>query len=280
MHQRSDLIYSYDGSLNGFLCCVFEAFLAKERPVDIIPDERLEPTLFSIKWIATDQTKADRVFSAVEKKLNDDAAYLIQNGLCCCHEHIEMLMLDFLIFAFDHGKYASNALGEKAVSELQKAVLYLKNEAHYYIEFIRFSEYEKGLVSVIEPKNHVLPTIAPHFCDRFPNELFLIYDKTHKSAIIHKPGQWVITDQIEDFIEPEPDKQELFFRELWGTYFEAIAIKERTNPVCQRGHLPIRYRAHMTEFMRQGRTRELFAAMGLEPPKRQSDITELPRLKG
>ena len=49
MRQRSDLIYVYDGSYEGFLCCVFEAFLAKERPFDILTEDRLEPTLFSVK---------------------------------------------------------------------------------------------------------------------------------------------------------------------------------------------------------------------------------------
>ena len=248
MRQRSDLIYLYDGSYEGFLCCVFEAFLAKERPVDILTDERLEPTLFSVKWIATDYTKAVRVLRGFEKRLRSDSIYLIENGLNCCRDKIELLMLDFVIFAFEHGTDSVTALGSSAVNELQKAVLALKREAHSFIEFIRFSEYDGGLASTIEPKNKVLPTIAPHFCDRFPNELFLIYDKTHKSVLIHKCGRCVISDNVEDYVEPQPDAQELFYRELWGSYFDAISIKERENPKCQQTQLPLRYRKHMTEF--------------------------------
>jgi len=160
-------------------------------------------------------------------------------------------MLDFLIFAFSYGKGACRNLSSSAVSELQKAVLSLKREAHSFIEFIRFSEYSGGLAAVIEPINKVLPTIAPHFCDRFPQEMFLIYDKTHKSALIHKGGSFVIADNVEDYVEPQPGSEELFYRQLWGAYFDAIAIKERTNPKCQRGNLPLRYREHMTEFSKQ-----------------------------
>ena len=256
MHQRSDLIYAYDGSLSGFLCCVFEAFLAKERPVAILSDDRLQPTLFSVKWIATDPEKSGRVMRAIEKKLDGNAMYLIQNGIYSCREDIEMLMLDFLIFAFKHGRGAAGALGESTVNELQKAVLAQKREAHSFIEFIRFSEYNGGLVAVIEPKNKVLATIAPHFCDRFPNELFLIYDKTHQSVLIHKGGRCVITDGIEDFVEPDSGAEDRFYRDLWGVYFDAIAIEERTNPECQRTHLPMRYRKHMTEFMRNESKRQ------------------------
>ncbi len=263
MRQRSDLIYLYDGSYEGFLCCVFEAFLAKERPADIVTEDKLEPTLFSVKWIATDYTKAVRVIRGFEKRLRSDSIYLIENGLYCCCDKIELMMLDFIIFAFEHSKGSATSLGDKEVSELQKAVLALKRESHSFIEFIRFSEYDGGLVSVIEPKNKVLPTIAPHFCDRFPNELFLIYDKTHQSALIHKGGKCIIADGVEDFVEPQPGAEELFYRELWSSYFDAISIKERENPRCQQNHLPLRYRRHMTEFS----NRQVFSETRLIPGK-------------
>lgn len=259
MHQRSDLIYAYDGSFFGMLSCIFESFLSKERPFDIIESDLLEPTLLSVKWIATDDQKASRVLRGISRKLLPEANYLVKNAFSCCCERKELMILDFLIFAFAHGKTAAAALASPEVNAIQKAVLYLKREAHFYVEFIRFSQYGQGLVSVIEPKNIVLPTIAPHFCDRLPNELFLIYDKTHRSALIHKPRKWVIVDDITNFVEPQADEGEKFYRELWGTYFDAIAIRERTNPKCQMTHLPLRYREHMTEFIRKGRQQELAA---------------------
>jgi len=254
VYNRPDMIYCYDGSFYGLLCCVFESFSAKERPFDIVRSDKLEPSLMSVKWIATDDSKAQRVLKGIAKKLSPEAMYLTKNVFYCCCEQMELILLDFLIFAFAHGKNAAAALGSPEVSAIQKAVLYQKRESHFYIEVIRFSEYNGGLVSVIEPKNIVLPTIAPHFCDRLPNELFLIYDKTHHSALIHKPNQWVIADGIDEFIEPDAMPQEQLYRELWSGYFDAIAIKERTNPTCQRNHLPLRYRNHMTEFMRQGKS--------------------------
>ena len=38
------------------------------------------------------------------------------------------------------------------------------------------------------------------------------------------------------------------YEELWKGFFTAIAIKERSNPDCQRTHLPLHYRDHMPEF--------------------------------
>ena len=31
-------VYLYDGTFEGFLCCVFESYMKKETPVDIVPD--------------------------------------------------------------------------------------------------------------------------------------------------------------------------------------------------------------------------------------------------
>ncbi|HWP51328.1 MAG TPA: TIGR03915 family putative DNA repair protein [Clostridia bacterium] len=250
MYQRSDVIYLYDGSFEGFLCCVFESFLCKRRPYDIICEDFSEPSLMAQQWIETDLERAKRVKSGIGKKISEEALYLVTNGFCTCHPQRELLLLDFITLGFEHGKSVTERLTDPTVHALQKAVLFLKRESHLYTGFVRFSERDDGLVSVIEPKNRVLPTIAPHFCDRFCNELFIIYDKTHRSALIHKPPRWAIVD-LEDFIEPDADETEQFYRDLWGTYFDAIAIRERTNPRCQMTHMPKRYWQHMTEIQRQ-----------------------------
>lgn len=254
MYQRSDIIYLYDGSFEGFLTCVFESFLSKQRPYDIVSEDSSEPSLMAQQWIDTDMQRAQRVRDGIGKKISEEALYLVANGFCTCLPQRELLLLDFIHLGFERGKNVCELLTDPTVHALKKAVLFLKRESHLYLEFIRFSEYDKGLVSVIEPKNKVLPTIAAHFCDRFHNELFVIYDKTHRSALIHKPPKWAIVD-LEDFIEPEADETEQFYRELWGTYFDAIAIRERINPRCQMTHMPKRYWKHMTEMQRPPSTR-------------------------
>ena len=249
MYQRSDIIYLYDGSFEGFLSCVFESFLCKKRPYDIVSEDSSEPSLMAQQWVDTDMERAQRVRNGIGKKISEEALYLVTNGFSTCLPQRELLLLDFIHLGFERGKNVCELLTDPTVHALKKAVLFLKRESHLYLEFIRFSEYDKGLVSVIEPKNRVLPTIAAHFCDRFHNELFVIYDKTHRSALIHKPPKWAIVN-LDDFIEPDADETEQFYRELWGTYFDAIAIRERINPRCQMSHMPKRYWKHMTEMQR------------------------------
>ena len=41
----NEMIYLYDGSFHGFLCCIFESYAKKESPTAIACDEALSFTL-------------------------------------------------------------------------------------------------------------------------------------------------------------------------------------------------------------------------------------------
>jgi hypothetical protein len=36
MLNRADLVYEYDGSFHGLMCCVFESYVYQEIPADIL----------------------------------------------------------------------------------------------------------------------------------------------------------------------------------------------------------------------------------------------------
>ena len=42
------------------------------------------------------------------------------------------------------------------------------------------------LGAVIHPKNYILPLLRPHFCGRFPEEDFMIYDAVHQAVLLHE----------------------------------------------------------------------------------------------
>lgn len=144
------------------------------------------------------------------------------------------------------------------VFELSRAV---SNEAHCMIEFIRFRELENGvLYSPITPKAQVLPCIASHFEDRFPLENWMIHDKTHHMYVVHEARKcWVLVhEELSEYQKNKDALEEKFMKVsekekeyecLWKSFCDTIAIKERNNPKCQRGHLPLRFRPNMVEFL-------------------------------
>ncbi|MBC7765038.1 MAG: TIGR03915 family putative DNA repair protein [Hyphomonadaceae bacterium] len=246
MLERSDIMYIYDGSFEGLLCCVFESYEKKELPIDIQAENAMQMTLYTIKNIDSNSTKANRVRIGIMKKARKDFYDFIEMAFYTCHPHKERLILDFIRLGMQHGKDALSMLTHDTVSDLQKAVTALTRESHQFKGFVRFSIYNQVMLSIIEPKNFVLPLLAPHFCDRYQNETFIIYDKTHGDALLYKPRELIIT-QVNDFELPETDEQENQYRSLWKLFYDTIAIDERSNDKCRMSHMQKRYWKHLTE---------------------------------
>ena len=56
----ANIIYTYDGSFDGFLCCVFESVYGAELPYDIIRQGDLPATLLAMRPVRTDPLRAER----------------------------------------------------------------------------------------------------------------------------------------------------------------------------------------------------------------------------
>ena len=73
MSQRSTVIYRYDGSFNGLLCCVFRAIAQKEEPMDIQAEEDAQATLLPVVEVVTRADQAQRVLRSIPEKLGPSA---------------------------------------------------------------------------------------------------------------------------------------------------------------------------------------------------------------
>ena len=196
MPERSDIVYVYDGSFEGFLCCVFESYEKKERPLDIKSASAMQMTLYHTREIDTDCAKADRVKAGIRRKASQDVFDMVEFGFYTCWPGKERLIINFVRLGMKYGKKTVSMLTDDTVNDLQKAVNALIRESHQFTGFIRFSLYDGVLVAGIEPKNYVLPLLAPHFCDRYANETFMIYDMTHNDALMYRPQQFIILPRV------------------------------------------------------------------------------------
>lgn len=247
MSDRSTVIYYYDGSYAGFLSCVFESYAEKEMPAAIYDvNEADQLSLFGAKYVETDQQRAERVRVSIPKKMGLEAQDLLEKAFLTCMPERELNMLRFMRLGYRVGRGICGLMTEPKVDTLLKAVKFLDREAHLYLGFVRFSECGEVLIAQIEPKNNVLPVIAPHFLSRFSGEDFMIFDRTHKIALLYKDGEhtFLHADQIE--LPPE-SPEELEYRAMWRTFYDTIGIEGRRNEICRRTHMPKRYWRELTE---------------------------------
>ena len=202
----SDVIYRYDGSFDGLMCCVFESYSAKEQPVEVFSDADSRISLLPEKVIKTEPQKAARVTAAISQKMGAQALVFTQHAFLTCHPEKDRLIICFVRLGFEHGSVVISMLSDDVVNTLAKAVGHLQKEAHLLRGFIRFSEFDGALAAKIDPKNCVLPLIANHFCDRYREENFIIYDETNNLALTYASHRAEIIP-VENFQLPAASEQ-------------------------------------------------------------------------
>ena len=245
----TDLVYLYDGSFEGFLCCIFESYANRETPTVICSEENYLPTLFAVRTIPANQEHALRVYKKIVK-LFPYTAELLQKGYLTCYPEKEEAMYRMVVKLLRHGPEFLRNRADEALYPVVKAVRHLEGEAHLLKGFTRFSDLGGVLGGEIAPKNRVLPLLRGHFSARYRNEAFFLYDRTHHEALFYAAGKAAIRP-LEDFQMAPPDEAEANYRLLWKRFYDTIAIKERYNPKCRQTHMPKRYWGLMTEFQEE-----------------------------
>jgi probable DNA metabolism protein len=267
MPDRSDVIYQYDGSFEGLLCCVFESYERREIPAGIAPLFAEQTSLYPARTVETDLRKAERVLRSIPEKMGDEALSLVSRTFLTSMPQKELDTLKFLRLGYRAGPTVTAMLADGAVDRMVKGVRALENESNQYRQFTRFSEFSGILAGVIEPRNYVLPLIARHFCERLPCERFLIYDKTHGMALTHNRKSAGIIP-IDGLRLPEPDEPEEKIHALWKLFYNTIEVPGRRNERCRMSHMPKRYWRYMTEFDNRRTFEDVMAEKEAEGPLR------------
>ena len=221
--------YAYDGSFAGFLTCVFASYAHREEPMSFSTPEDGRISLWPERTVDTDEARAQRVYRSLAPRLGQEGRRLAVYGFLTCLEERELHLWRFLRLGYDRGPWVVRHCTDDRVAVLTRAVGHLTGEAHLLKGFTRFSEQEGVLVGEIAPKNRVLPLLRPHFCARYPEESFVLYDRTHREALFYRPRRWAIVP-LEAFRAAAPGREERDFRRLWRRFYDTIAIEGRGEP--------------------------------------------------
>ena len=241
-----DVVFQYDGTFEGFLCCVFESYVNKEFPIAFSGDEECW-SLYDVRYIVTSQEHAQRVYQSILRR-SRVAADVIRRGFLTCLPEKELHLYTLVKKLYDEGPAFLQNSSDPVYNPVARALRHMSGELEKLRGFVRFSDYGGVLGAEIEPKNRVLPLLRRHFCDRYANESFFIYDRTHKELLIYAKNhsRLLTVDSLQLAL---PSEEEVQFRRLWKRFYETITIKERENPRCQNTCMPKRYRGTMTEFL-------------------------------
>ena len=253
------IIYSFDGTMDGLLTAVFEAFSLHEEPEQLLKEGDALPLFCDYNYqVTTDEEKARRVWTGLEKRLSREAMKLISVSWLSELQELNTPLFLYICKVFRQGDISRNFADTDVltVTNIARRVLH---EQLRMKQFIRFQKAKDGTyLAVVAPDHNVLPLITEHFSDRFNDQPWLIYD-TKRHYGFHYDGQQVIRITFEDEGAVPFDltngklqtdvlsSDDQLLQDLWRTYFKAICIKERMNPRKQLKDMPRRYWKYMTE---------------------------------
>jgi probable DNA metabolism protein len=253
------IIYSFDGTMDGLLTAVFEAFSLHEEPEQLLKEGDALPLFCDYNYqVTTDEEKARRVWTGLEKRLSREAMKLISVSWLSELQELNTPLFLYICKVFRQGDISRNFADPDVltVTNIARRVLH---EQLRMKQFIRFQKAKDGTyLAVVAPDHNVLPLITDHFSDRFNDQPWLIYDARRHYGF-HYDGQQVIRITFEDEGTVPFDltngklqtdvlsSDDQLLQDLWRTYFKAICIKERMNPRKQLKDMPRRYWKYMTE---------------------------------
>ncbi len=239
--------YRYDGTFAGFLTCAWDALEGGTEPsAFLLPGDGA--TLWEERQVAADQGRARRLYAALSRRVSPAFQKLIARGFLTCLAEKELALLTLIRRGLREGDRVRLDLSDPVMARVNLALTKMWTEWDHLKGFVRFSELDGVLVGEIEPKNRVLPLLAPHFAARYSGERLALYDRTHHEIFLSDRGRWKLLP-AEDFRMGPAGSGERACRAMWRRYYDTIAIEGRTNPKCQSTHLPKRYRHVMTEFL-------------------------------
>ena len=208
----NDVIYQYDGSLDGFLCCVYESYVYKEAPAAFCCDE--DPlSLYEVRTVVTQPAYSQRVSRGIAAR-SGKALAVVRRGFLTCLLDKEARLYAFIRKLLAEGPGFMRNLSDPACYPLYRAIRHMNGELEKLRGFVRFSDYGGTLGAEIEPKNRVLPVLRRHFCERYHNETFFLYDRTHREALLYSGGVSRIVP-LNHFEMAQPDEVEAGYRRLW-----------------------------------------------------------------
>lgn len=243
------LVYIYDGSFEGLLTAIYEAYYRKQKPSGIVCKDNMQISLVEEQVdIATDPAKSDKVYFSIIDKISQETLEKTYYVFLSSELNKEMLIFEYLRLGWKLGSRVNLDLANEAVLKVHKISSQVSFEAHRLKGFVRFKALEGGIYyAVIEPDNNILELLAPHFAERYQDQDWMIHDKKRKQAAVFNGLSWTMIFDVPEF-NPVLCDDEQHYNELWKKFFKTIAIDTRKNQKLQKRLMPVRYWKHLVEF--------------------------------
>lgn len=243
------MIYRYDGTFPGFLCAVYEACQDGTSHTEGICTAMAPGGLFSSeKEVRTTSDRAERVAQAFLADCGRQAFRQLFRAFLAEEPGREDVLFRYIRNGFRLKKALYAHHMEAWAWTVWQWAGKTGAEAEKLLGLVRFSELsDRLLFAEISPTHDVLPLMAGHFQRRLAGESWAIYDARRHRAVYWDRKELLLAEVPERLQTLSYSGEETAMRRLWQTYYDHIAVQERTNPILRRSYMPQKYWRYLTE---------------------------------
>ena len=250
-------IFLCENSLYGIMTGVYDAYASRlgYDNIKLQTEDEMNRELFAeYVEVKTDPEKAEKVLRTIRRELGLEVHDCICQAAASWDKRKTNAIFKTIVLGLHLPKKQKvmNCLTKDYVCTVADLAKKTWNEAHRFMGFVRFTELAGGILYAdIKPENEILPLIAPHFANRYPEENWVIYDERRDKFAIHRAGKgWMILEdmKIAEEVRSQLSMEEDDYRAMWKAFTKSIAIEARKNEQLQKQLLPLKFRDKMTEF--------------------------------
>ena len=250
--RSSPLIFVIDGTFEGLLTAIFEAYARKSPPDAIESSARDQLGLFERRiTIATDFGKSDRVWKGLKKHLGSKRRQMLFEAYLSGCSGVETMILRCVWDTIPDANRPITQTNLTSFIQIENLSHKVRREAHRMKGFIRFQQTgEDQYFALIAPQYDVLSLIRRHFESRFADQGWIIYDTIRNYGLCydrHCVHELRLDATDLKASDNEDIGNEQFCQTLWKRYYDAVNIRHRNNPRLHVRQLPRRFWQYLPE---------------------------------
>jgi probable DNA metabolism protein len=250
------IVFFYDKTFEGLLTAIFDAYNRKVFPDKLLAEGDVAPLFMEDSYtVVTQEDKANRVWTALEKKMSKGACNMLTHAWLSEEEGSDELLFRYIRKQTDSKISIETNFGDDDVLRMHQVAKRVSHECLYLKQFVRFQKAADDIFfAPVSPKCNALPLAIEHFKDRFADQKWVIYDIKRKYGYYYDlhtmvemtldNDEHILSGKLDEKLMAEDEKM---FQELWKGYFKSMTIKERINLKLHRQHMPKRFWKYLTE---------------------------------
>jgi len=211
--------FSYDGTLEGFLCTALAILRVKTMPEEICPEYRTDIATEYVP-VRTSTAEAEYMYSLIGRRGSAEVQQMVSDLFLTDTPDMEKLLFEMIYLALRDGGKVAEDYSSDVMRRAHEAIRDLYREAQAVLVNIEFFRGEEASCAVIDPRNSVLPVIRKALLKRDDIDDLIVFDKRH-FLMLGRTGDRDMLSDIRRISLQLPDTGSEAYELLWPAVKEA-----------------------------------------------------------